>query len=231
MASDWKNIIQQQLAGMQNNPGMQNSSGMNAISVMPQQQQQRQLRVGNNPNPKFPRARNWWEGVKEGGGNFLWGKQGGAEQVQNFTPQQQGIMQLLQMLGLQGLQDPSAGFEPIENQARTQFSQQTVPSIAERFTSMGNNALSSPSFAAQLGQAGAGLEGDLASQRAQFGQQNIQQLLQMLQMGLQPQFENIYRPREAGAAENLGKAALGNIGGLWDMRQKANALKGLTFQG
>jgi len=215
MASDWKSIIQQQLAGMQNNPGMQNSSGMNAIAIMPQQQQQRQLRVGNNPNPKFPNARDKWEGFKQ----WFGGTPESVEQYSEQNPQQQSVMKLLQMLGLHGLQDPSAGFDPIENQARSQFSQQTVPSLAERFTSMGSgNALSSGTFASQLGQAGAGLEGDLASQRAQFGQQNMQQLLQMLQLGLGGKNENIHRPRQEGFAEKAVMTALqaaikGLIGG------------------
>jgi len=214
MASDWKSIIQQQLAGMQNNPGMQNSSGMNAISVMPQQQQQRQLRVGKNPNPKFPNARDKWEGFKQ----WFGGTPESVEQYSEQSPQQQSVMELLQMLGLYGLQDPSAGFDPIENQARAQFSEQTEPSIAERFTSMGNNALSSPSFAAQVGQARRGLEGDLASQRAQFGQQNTQQLLQMMQLGLGGKNKNIHRPRQEGFAEKAVMTALqaaikGLIGG------------------
>jgi len=139
-------------------------------------------------------------------------------------------MQLLQQLGVFGLRDPHAGFEPIEQQARNQFSEQTVPSLAERFTSMGNNSLSSPAFISQLGQAGAGLESDLAAQKAQYGQQNVQQILQMLQLGLQPQFENAYRPRQAGALENIAGAGLNNIGGIWDVIQKSRALKGLTPQ-
>ncbi len=169
------------------------------------------------------------EGAREGASNFALGTPGHVEQTQNFTPEQQSIMQLLQQLGAFGLQNPTAGFEPIEQQARNQFQQHTVPGIAERFTSMGaGNALSSGTFNSQLGQAGAGLEGDISAQKAQFGQQNMQQLLQMLQLALQPQFENSYRPREAGALEELGKAGLKNIGGIWDVRQKAKALQALT---
>jgi hypothetical protein len=243
--------------------------------------QQQGLRVGNNPNPRFPRARDKWQGIKGldwlsslkgslggaasgatlgsfvpgigtaiggglgalGGGlagllssdqtkkeigDNLFGQPDEFQQVQNFSSEQQGIMQLLQQLGRFGLQNPYGGFEGIENQARNQFAQQTVPSLAERFTSLGNNSLSSPLFASQLGQAGAGLEGDLASQKAQYGQQNIQQILQMLQLGLQPQFENVHRPQSNGLAQNAILGGIQAAPSLYQSRQISKALDALT---
>lgn len=194
MPFNWKDVTQQQLA----NTG----GGIQALNAVPtgnvfganQQMNARQ----QYPNAKFPRARQGWEKVKTG----LFGSPEAIENVSTVTPEQQGIMQLLQQLGVYGLQNPYEGFEGIENQARNQFNQQTVPSLAERFTSMGQNSLSSPAFASQLGQAGAGLESDLAAQKAQFGQQNMQQILQMLQLGLNPQSENIFRPQQNGLAQN-----------------------------
>ncbi len=228
MAYDWKDITQQQLQGQ---PQLSSPNGMNALAMMNPSQQ---LRTGKNLNPKFPRARDKWEGFKEGLGNFfgggkdfLFGVPGGVEQYSNITPDQQSIIQYLMQLSHQGLENPEEGFDPISQQARNQFNQQTIPSLAERFTSMGNNALSSPAFASQLGQAGAGLESDLASQRAQYGQQNKQQMIQTLLSLLQPRSENVYRPRQSGAFENIGNAALGNIGGLWDIRQKSKLLNNL----
>jgi hypothetical protein len=201
MAFNWKDIIQQQLAGLPM-ANMSTGGGMQALSAM---QPNQQLRTGNNPNPKFPNARDKWEGFKQ----WFGGTPESVEQYSTANPQQQSVMQLLQMLGLHGLQDPTAGFEPIEQQARNQFSQQTVPSLAERFTSMGaGNALSSGTFASQLGGAGAGLEGDLASQKAQYGQQNMQQILQMLQLGLGGKNENIHRPRQEGFGEKAAMVAL-----------------------
>lgn len=125
-----------------------------------------------------------------GGGN----ERSGVQQAQRLDPQQQKILQYLLQQGQQGLQNPSQGFGPIAQQARSNFSQNTVPSLAERFTSMGNNALSSPSFISQLGQSGAGLEEALAALEAQYGQQNQQSSLQMLALGLSPSFENYYQP-------------------------------------
>ena len=130
--------------------------------------------------------------------DFLTGNPARTEQIQRFNPQQQSALSQLLGQGLQGLQNVQnpqnfgSQFEPIAKQARSQFAQQTVPSIAERFTSMGSgSALSSPAFASQLGQAGAGLEEGLAAQKAGFGlqQQGQQQsfLQNLLGMGLTPQ--------------------------------------------
>lgn len=196
MAYDWKNAIQTQLQGQ---PQLSMPTGMNALATSNPSQQ---LRTGKNPNPKFPRLRNAWEGVKQGGGNFLFGQPGGIEQFSTMTPDQQSIIQYLMQLSHQGLENPQAGFEPVEQQARNQFSQQTIPSLAERFTSMGAGSLSSPAFASQLGQAGAGLESDLSAQRAQYGQQNQQQMMQVLLSLLNPRSENVYRPAQGGLAQN-----------------------------
>ena len=132
-------------------------------------------------------------------------------------------MQLLQQLGIQGLQNPYGGFEPIEQQARNNFNQQTIPSIAERFTAGTNGATSSPSFASQLGQAGAGLESDLAAMKAGYGQQNIQQILQLLQLGLRPQLENVNVNGSPGLLQN----AFAGAPNFYQSYQLINALKGL----
>lgn len=222
MPYNWENYQQQQLAGPQNN------TGMNAVATMQQPQQQKMSARQQYPNATFPRLRRAWEGTKKGGGNFLFGQPEGIEQVQNYTPQQQGIMQLLQQLGIYGLQNPYEGFEDISNQAHNEFNQQTVPNLAESFTRMTNGAMSSPSFASQLGQAGAGLSGDLAAQKAQYGQQNMQQILQMLQMGLHPQFENLHRPQSNGLVQNALLGGIQAAPSIYQSRQIGKAVDALT---
>ena len=100
---------------------------------------------------------------------------GRVEKVQRFNQQQQGALNNLlsdSLRGINNLQQKPFDFAPIEAQARQGFNQQTVPSIAERFTSMGSGgALSSPAFASQLGQAGSGLETQLAALKSQVGLQ------------------------------------------------------------
>lgn len=129
-------------------------------------------------------------------------------------------LQLLQQLSQQQMQRQQTPFDfaPIAQQARSQFQQQTIPSIAERFTSMGGygtGALSSPAFASQLGAAGAGLEQGLAALQSQYGlqqqelgqgQQRLDQnLLQML-LGLsqEPQFGLYRQPQQPSMFSSLG---------------------------
>src|SRR6185437_8745100 len=144
------------------------------------------------------------------------------EQAPTVTPEQQNILKYLQDLGVQGLQNPYAGFAPIAQQAQNQFYQETVPSLAHRFTSLGNASLSSPSFASAVGGAGANLQTDLAALQSGYGQQNIGQILQMLQLGLQPQFQNM--PGQPGLFPQL----LSNAGNLYQGYQTQQLLKQLA---
>jgi hypothetical protein len=172
-----------------------------------------------------------------GGGALLGGlfaKGGGqaarSEPVPTRAPNQiSGQNQVLQqaLSGLGGLNKPF-DFGPIEKQARSGFAQQTVPTLAERFTSMGNNALSSPAFASQLGQAGAGLEENLAALKSQIGlqQQGQQQnlLLNLLQTGLAPQSENLIHPQQPGFGESAANAGIQAL-----LAYLAGGLPGLGF--
>jgi len=131
--------------------------------------------------------------------DFLFGQSGQREQFSRFNPQQESAFSQLLQQALSGLQqNEQYDFEPQAALARTRFQEETVPTLAERFTSMGEGAQRSSAFQGSLGQAGAGLEGGLAAMGSQYGLQKGGQLQQMLGMGLQPQFENVYRPSTPG---------------------------------
>ncbi len=187
----------QQLAGQS---GMQSLAGLSPIQTSAQPMM-RQV----NEGPK----KSWWDKFKQG----AFGQQEAFFQSPTVTPEQMNVLEQLLSGGLQGLQNPYQGFEPIEQKARSGFAQQTVPGLAERFTSLGSHgagALSSPAFASELGQAGAGLEESLAAMRSQYGLQNRGLLLDQLKLGLRPAFETMHRPGTSGAvgeAWNTGKQA------------------------
>lgn len=125
-----------------------------------------------------------------GAGNAFTGYNASAQQFPRFSSgQQSGMEQLLQ----RGLSN--SNFDNIDKYARQQFNQKTIPSLANRFSSFGNNELSSPDFVNQLGEHASNLDAQLASLRSQHG-------LQELQYGLQPSFENIYTPAQPGFAHN-----------------------------
>lgn len=123
-----------------------------------------------------------------------------AEQIQRFSPEQQQAFGSLLQSGLSGMQMPQFDFNPIAQQARTQFHQTTVPTIAERFSSMG--AQRSSAFPQLLSSAAADLEGNLASMGANYGMQqqqmNQQRMFDLLRLGLTPQFEPRYVESEPG---------------------------------
>lgn len=142
-------------------------------------------------------------------GSFLVGQPEQVQQFSRYSPEnQQSFNELIgNILGqYQQGGDFSAGFEPIAQKARSQFQQQTVPSIAERFTAMGGQR--SSAFPQVLGQAGAGLEEGLAAQGAQFGQTQQQLMQRLLGLGQQ---ESVLRPASQGL---LGGLASGGAQGL-----------------
>lgn len=133
-----------------------------------------------------------WTGADGGGGNGQGGMPADIYRFQKFNPeQQQGMSQLLQS-GLSGL-DPKA----IEDYAHKQFESRTIPSLAERFTSLGGqNRLDSSPFALQTRREGSNLAGQLAGLRSNIAQNQLQQ-------GLQPQFESLRTTPQPNAWDRL----------------------------
>ena len=119
---------------------------------------------------------------------------GQPEKTRQFNKFNQGQEGVLDQFLQQGSQN--ADFGNIEKQARQQFSQQTVPGLAERFTSMGAGGQGSSAFQGALGQAGAGLETGLGALRSQFG-------MQQAKMGLQPRTEQAFQPAQSGGIQNM----------------------------
>lgn len=128
--------------------------------------------------------------------------------------QQAGVESLLSQLrgmGLEGLKNPTQGFGSYEQAARRGFENQTIPLLAERFASIGGT--DSSGYRNSLTGAGTNFELGLNQQREQFGQNNIGNLLNMLQMGLRPSTENIYTPPGKSFGSNLA-GGLGTGAGL-----------------
>ena len=157
-----------------------------------------------------------------------------------MTPQQTGVLnQLLGGLGGQkggqpgalgmGMQNLSQllsgspeAFQAFEAPMMRQFKEQTIPSLAERFSSFGQGAQQSSAFGQQMGQAGAGLSENLGAMRGQLQQNAMSQLMQLLGIGTGTRtFENIYQPASSspGLFQSLAPAlgmglGMGAGGGL-----------------
>ena len=156
---------------------------------------------------------------------FLFGRPGRFEQIPTVTPEQQRMLsQILEGVGvplgagLENLQMLLSGrpeaFQAFQAPAMREFREQIVPEIAERFTGLG--AQRSSVFPQQLGAAAAGLEERLTGQRASLQSQALQQLMSLLGIGLQPQFQTMQIPAQEGLLQpgirGLG-GILGGIGG------------------
>lgn len=136
--------------------------------------------------------------------DMFMGKDAYNEQVSTVTPEvQQALSQMLQY-GLNGMNNNQFDFAPIEQQARSNFDQSTMPSIAERFTQLGGgNSLGSGSRERMMAGARAGLEENLAAMKSNYNLQREPLMQNYLKMGMMPQFENQYNPEQPGLFKTL----------------------------
>jgi len=138
-----------------------------------------------------------------GAGEFFIGSKGQLQRVPRLEQNQVGAQNTALQLALQQLQNPTEGFQPIADKARTRFTTQTLPSIAERFTAMGSGGSQrSGAFRNALFQGGSSLEEALAALESQYGLQQQSLASNLLSQGLQPQNENIYFKGQQGLVQN-----------------------------
>lgn len=133
-----------------------------------------------------------------------------------YTQYQNDVLNYISQFGLEGIadmlqnpqQDAQFNFAPIGNQELERFYTQTVPSLAERFTALGDGQRSS-AFQGALANAGRFLGNDLAAQQQQYNIQQQQMAQQnrgmnqnlftnLLSLGLRPQFESNLQPGKGG---------------------------------
>jgi hypothetical protein len=132
-----------------------------------------------------------------------------------YTKQQMSNFGQYGKMGMQGLQTGQmpggVSFEPLAQQAMTQFNTQTIPSIASRFAGMGDTRNSS-AFQSALGNAGAGLQENLAAMHSQYNMGMMPYLMQLLQMGQTPMYEQQYLPGQKGFLQSGGEQFLHGLG-------------------
>ncbi len=115
--------------------------------------------------------------------------------MSTLTPQQQSYINQLSGVIPQGISNlnlpgQTSNFKPIAQEARRNFSQNTLPTLAERFAGLGRN---SSGLQQALGGAASDFESQLAAQQAQYGlqEQGLQSnnLMNLLSASLTPQFD------------------------------------------
>lgn len=139
---------------------------------------------------------------------------------------QQALSQAQQLLP--NLLQPTDSSQIMQQRQRA-FETQTVPSLAERFTALGGSGQRSSAFTGALGSAGAGLQQDLATIQEQGRQSDLnrqQQLFGALSgLGMQPSFENIFRPETPGFTGRVGSGLGAGLGSY--IGSGGNPLSGL----
>ncbi|MFW6122217.1 MAG: hypothetical protein ACOC80_15145 [Petrotogales bacterium] len=141
---------------------------------------------------------------------------GQALQLPQFGPQQSDLISQLGQMGLQGIKNiPQADFSRIREAAKKRFEEETVPSIAERFSALGSGGQRSGAFAQQLGSAGAGLEKELAGMEETFKRQgraqDISQMLSLLQMGMTPRTQTYFNPPQQSGLQALAGSTIPSL--------------------
>ena len=159
-------------------------------------------------------------GALQNKGGFFKKDPGGMVSASNYSPWAMEQMQQMAQQGFGGLKEllgQGFDFAPISEQARTGFAQQTIPSIAERFASLGTGGSQrSSAFPQLLSQAGGNLEKDLAALQAQYAMQNkgmnMGAYQSILNQGMQSPWQNMYRPGSQSGLSNLINSGMQGLG-------------------
>ena len=133
-------------------------------------------------------------------GRFFTGTKSRTRQIPRFNPAQNAA---LEQLLSRGMRDTDVS--GLEQKYRNEFERDTVPGLAERFTSMGGGQRSS-AFEESLRRGGTGLAEQLAGLRYNAGAQG-------LGFGLQPRFDTVVEPGRPGFLGSI-LGGLGGLGGL-----------------
>lgn len=181
-------------------------------------------------------------GGKGAGLKSAFGTQGEKQQFDIYDPQQKKLLDTLAQLGLTGLQGSigqnnpqNFDFSKISQNAQNRFTNDTIPSIAQRFGNLSTKH-SGPLLGA-LASAGSNLQSDLGALEADYGlkQQGMgleqQKLFQnLLALGLTPQHQNAYQPGQPGFLQSGAQGVIANaplyyqLSGISDLlkKQKGN---------
>ena len=156
--------------------------------------------------------------------NFLFGEGSKTKTKPIYNPEQRGFLDDI----LKNIQSPVAcGVQNLQNilgndqqskdtfqaPARRDFNQQTLPTIAERFTgAFGEGSQRSSAFGQSLGTAGRELEENLSSQRMSMQSDALSQLLQLISPATSPRNYEYTTNRQPGFLENASIAAAQGLG-------------------
>lgn len=148
------------------------------------------------------------------GHDFLFGKKGGWEGFENFTPEQRAILDKI-LGGLGGINEQGMNYlsqilsddpelmKQFEAPYLRQFNEQIVPGIAERFTQAG--ARNSSGFNQAIAQQAGSLSERLAAMRAGLKQNALEGAFGYNKFGLAPRRTNFWDQGNQGFLGSMGQ--------------------------
>jgi len=159
-------------------------------------------------------------GAGIGGLEDLFGGAGKNRQLNTLRPNQMGLQDSLISL-IQSRLNGQGGLTPQSQNAINRFNTQTVPSLAERFTSLGSGSQGSSAFTGALGNAGAGLQQELAGMDMDY-------IMRLLGSALGQSSENVMTERGGVGASSLSSAQFLPL--LLAMQSQNNGVNSLPQQ-
>ena len=144
--------------------------------------------------------------IRQSGGVMM-GKKPSIVSVDRFTSRETGAMNKMLEMAVSQMDPSRMSFDPIRQRLMSQYQQQILPSIAERFTGMGDGQGSS-AFLGELTSGTNDFMERMGALESQYNMQMLPQYLRMGELGLTPQQEHMYIPGSKGMLQSGGEALM-----------------------
>jgi hypothetical protein len=137
----------------------------------------------------------------------MMGKKPSIASVDKFNSGQTGSMNKMLEIAMSQMDPSRMSFDPIRQRLMSLYQQTVLPSIAERFTGMGNGQGSSAFLGELTGGTNDFME-RMGTLESQYNQQMLPQYLRMAELGLTPLQEHMYMPGSKGMLQSGGEALM-----------------------
>jgi len=129
---------------------------------------------------------------------YFFGTPAQAVRVDRFGKPQIGLQENITER-IQNLLGQNPSFEPIAQQARQQYQEQSLPALKNQFSTPG----ASSAYQNAVSRGASNLETNLAALQSNYNIEQQKQIPALGKLALEPQFETIYEPAEQGAVQDL----------------------------
>jgi hypothetical protein len=144
--------------------------------------------------------------IRQSGGVMM-GKKPSIVSVDRFTSRETGAMNKMLEMAMSQMDPSRMSSDPMRQRLMSLYQQQILPSIAERFTGMGDGQGSS-AFLGELTSGTNDFMERMGTLESQYNMQMLPQYLRMGEIGLTPRQEHMYAPGSKGMLQSGGEALM-----------------------